>query len=230
MDFDWSLLTVVLLVCMGIAIGVWVMLTAHEAGRYLPWTVARASGLTAYGLCTLLVCSGLWLSNPRGRASSIWLFPWHRMLGLFTLAFIALHILAAVADPYAGVGLLGALVPGLSHYRTVPVALGTMAMWSALLVAFTARFPERWGKGIWRIIHRGALVIFVLAFFHGVMTGSDTPFLRYWYAATGLAVIGLAAWRYAANDEGAEQRAPVAFDHRIDPAMPAGSSTPPRDR
>jgi len=66
---------------------------------------------------TALALFGLLLSHPANKVdwkASKLLFPWHTQLAFFTLAFIAAHVIAIVLDPYAGVGALGALVPGMS--------------------------------------------------------------------------------------------------------------------
>lgn len=169
---------------------------AHAPARQLPWTVARSAGLVAYALLWLLTLLGLLRSHPRLRTLGAHLLPWHQWLGLFTLAFVFVHAGAIVLDPYAGVGLLGALWPGLSKYRTVPVALGTTGLWALALVGLTARFGQRWLGGIWRSLHRGALVAFVLAFFHAVLAGSDSRWLWGWYAASAGVVWLLALSRY----------------------------------
>lgn len=164
--------------------------------REMPWTVSRAAGLTAYGLLTVLVLSGILLSHPRLRVLSARIFPWHRLLGMYTGAFLALHITAVILDPYARVGVLGALWPGQSAYRTLPVALGTLSLWAFLVTGLTAHFAARLPRGTWNGIHRFAVVAFYLAFFHGALTGSDTPLLGMVYNLTGAAVTGAALWRY----------------------------------
>ncbi len=181
---------------LAVVLALLVLHVAHQPARQLPWTVARAAGLVAYGLLWILALTGVLRAHPRLKSLGPYLLPWHQWLGLFTLSFAGVHGVAVIVDPYAGVGLLGALWPGLSHYRTIPVALGTIAFWALLLVGITARFGQRWLDGVWQTIHKGALAAFVLAFFHGVLTGSDTRWLDAWYAATGITLWLAALWRY----------------------------------
>jgi len=47
-----------------------------------------------------------------GRLLSKVLFPWHDQLWVFIAAFVGAHVAAIVLDPYAGVGLGGAIIPG----------------------------------------------------------------------------------------------------------------------
>ena len=61
-----------------------------------------------------------------------------------------------VLDPYAGVGLGGALVPGLSEYRSAPVALGTLALYAFLITTLTARYTKLLPPGVWLTLHRVA--------------------------------------------------------------------------
>lgn len=163
------------------------------------WFGSRAAGIVAYLLVTALALFGLLLSHPSNKVdwkASKHLFPWHKHLAFFTLAFIGAHVATIVLDPYAGVGLVGSLVPGLSSYRTVPVALGTLGLFALLLTGLTARFTGLLGPGRWLAIHRIALVAFGLAWVHGVLSGTDTRTLLPIYAVTGALVALLAASRY----------------------------------
>jgi DMSO/TMAO reductase YedYZ heme-binding membrane subunit len=184
------------------------------------WFGSRAAGIAAYLLVTALALFGLLLSHPSNKVdwkASRHLFPWHKHLAFFTLAFIAVHIATIVADPYAGVGILGWLVPGLSTYRTVPVALGTLALFALLLTGVTARFTNLLGPGRWLAIHRVALVAFSLAWVHGVLSGTDTLALLPMYAVSGALAVLLAAsryWRPLPRSRGTDD---AAADRRLAP-------------
>ena len=107
-----------------------------------------------------------------------------------------------MVDPYAGVGLAGAFIPGLSAYRSSPVALGTMALYAFLLTAVTARYTRLLPAGAWLSIHRLALVVWVLAWLHGLLAGTDVDTLRPLYVASGLAIVAAGAYRYWASRQG----------------------------
>ena len=115
------------------------------------------------------------------------------------LAFLLVHVVSIVLDPYAKVTPLGALIPGLSEYRTVPVAIGTMALYAFLVTALTARYTKLLPAGIWLKIHRLALLVWVLAWLHGVLAGTDSAALGALYVATGLAVVVSGSYRYWAS-------------------------------
>ena len=94
--------------------------TAYQAQMRL-WLAARASGIVAYLLLTAQVVFGLILSHPTNQTTwklSKRLFPWHENLWVFVLAFLGVHIVSLILDPYAGVGVAGSFIPGLSSYRS----------------------------------------------------------------------------------------------------------------
>jgi hypothetical protein len=163
------------------------------------WLAARAAGLTSYLVLTVVVVLGLVLSHPVNQSTwklSKRLFPWHENLLVFVVAFVVAHVVGILLDPYAGVGLPGALVPGLSSYRSVPVAVGSIALYALLLTGLTARYTKLLPAGWWLRIHRLSLLVFLLSWAHGMLAGTDSDAFRLVYAATGLAVVGAAAYRY----------------------------------
>jgi len=172
--------------------------SAHQAELRI-WLASRAAGFTALGLLTFQIALGLILSHPTNRSTwklSRRLFPWHENLWVFVLAFLAGHVVSLVVDPYAGVGALGAFVPGLSSYRSAPVALGTLALWALLVTGATARWTRLLPAGAWLSIHRLSLVIFALAWVHGLTAGTDSIALLAFYTLTGGLVLAAAAYRY----------------------------------
>jgi sulfoxide reductase heme-binding subunit YedZ len=186
------------------------------------WFGSRAAGIVAYLLVAALAVFGLLLSHPANKVdwkASKHLFPWHKHLAFFTLAFIAAHVVAIVLDPYAGVGILGWLVPGLSTYRTVPVALGTLGLFALLLTGVTARFTNLLGPGRWLAIHRVALVAFALAWVHGVLSGTDTRALLPIYTASGALVVLVAASRYWRPLPRSRGTGDAAADRRLAPRI-----------
>ena len=172
--------------------------SAHQAELRV-WLASRAAGFTALGLLTVQIALGLVLSHPTNKSTwklSKRLFPWHENAWVFVLAFLAAHVVSLIVDPYAGVGLVGAFVPGLSGYRSTPVALGTLALWALLATGLTARYTKLLPAGAWLSIHRVALVVFVLAWMHGLLAGTDSTPLLGFYLVTGTVVLAAGAYRY----------------------------------
>lgn len=166
------------------------------------WLAARATGIVAFLLLTLQIVLGLILSHPTNRSTwnlSKRIFPWHDHLWVFVLAFLVVHIVSLVIDPKAGVSVGAVFIPGLSEYRSSPVAIGTIAMYAFLITAISARWTTLLPRGAWLSIHRLALVIFVLAWMHGVLAGTDTDAIRLMYVGAGLLVVGAGAYRYWAS-------------------------------
>ena len=119
-----------------VALGVTVQVLPDADPRTLamrPWVAARAMGITAYLLLGFEVALGIVLSHPNNLTrwhKTKQVFPWHEMVTVFTGAFIALHVALLAVDPYAKVGVIGALVPGFSEYRPVAVGVGSVALYA----------------------------------------------------------------------------------------------------
>ena len=157
-----------------------------------PWIAARALGVTAYLLLTLQVGLGLVLSHPRNTAA--WrttrqVVPWHELITVFVWAFLVLHIVLMAIDPFAKVGWLGALVPGLSEYRTPAIAIGTVTVYAMLVTAITAKWTKLLPDGWWLKIHRLSALTFLLTWVHSVLAGTDGGALMPLYLATGLPIL-----------------------------------------
>jgi hypothetical protein len=142
----------------------------------MAWTVARAGGFTAYVLLTLAVALGLalslrWQSTrwPRLITNDL-----HRFLTLLSLAFVAVHGLAVWLDPFMRFGWTEVLVPFMSHYRPLWMALGIVAGYLGLAVWLSTELRPRIGYAWWRRLHGLAFAVYALATVHGLATGSDT--------------------------------------------------------
>lgn len=164
-----------------------------------PWIAARALGVTAYLLLALDVTLGLLLSHPR--MTTAWrktkqVFPWHELVTVFLGAFLALHIVLLAADRFAGVGWIGVLVPGMSSYRPSAIAAGSVAMYALVITALTAKWTRLLPPGWWLRIHRFTVVVFLLAWLHAVLAGTDGGALTPLYVVTGAGILALGAARW----------------------------------
>lgn len=163
------------------------------------WLAARAAGITAYLILTFIVAVGLVLSHPVNRSTwklSKRIFPWHENLLVFLMAFLAAHVVSIILDPYAGVGIAGSFIPGLSTFRSVPVALGTLALYGVLIAGLTARYTKWLPPGVWLKLHRLSIVTWGLTWVHGITSGADTDGIAGMYVATGTLILGATAYRY----------------------------------
>ncbi len=142
----------------------------------IAWDVARVGGMLAYLLLTASVAIGIALSL--GWRSPRWTRfvsnELHRFVSLVALVFIAIHTVSVAVDPFIGFTPAEVLVPMLSHYRTVWVALGIVGSYLLVAVYLSERIRPHVGYQWWRRFHYLSFVAFVLALVHGVATGSDT--------------------------------------------------------
>jgi sulfoxide reductase heme-binding subunit YedZ len=184
------------------------------------WLAARATGIVTLVLLTGVVVMGVLLSHPRQPQwkSAKGIFPWHESMWVFVLAFLGMHVVSLVVDPFAGVGIGGALVPGLSEYRSVPVALGVIGMYAFVVTVVTARYTKLLPRGLWLRLHRLSAVVLAIAWVHGVLAGTDTEALRPLYWTVAGAVIGAVAYRYWVVRLMARRARPAPVSRAAEPA------------
>jgi len=176
--------------------------TSDRQAQLRIWLAARAAGIVTFLLLTFQVCLGLVLSHPTNKSTwklSKRIFPWHEHLWVFVMAFLLVHIVSIVLDPYAKVTVIGALIPGLSEYRSPAVAIGTMALYAFLVTAVTARYTKLLPSGVWLKLHRLSLIVWVFAWLHSVLAGTDSGALLALYVVTGHAVVVSGGYRYWAS-------------------------------
>lgn len=146
---------------------------ATFAGNPL-WYLARGTGLVALVLLTCALAAGVAVAGPAPR-----LLPRfaaqrvHGVLGMSTCGAVALHVVCVVVDGYVPIGWLSALVPFLTGYRTVGVALGTVAFDALLLVVATSLLRVRLGYRAWWAVHAVTYVAWPVALLHEALTGTD---------------------------------------------------------
>lgn len=192
-----ALLVVAIAVLGGWAAG-WVGIhVAHD--EHPKWLLARVSGIAGLVLLTALVVLGLLLAHPRGTAlrslPRATMLRLHVGLASFTAVFVVLHVVVLALDEYAGVGWAGALLPLGAEYRPLPVTLGWLGLYAGLAAGMSARFAGRLGR-LWWPLHRTTLVTYAAVWGHGVLAGTDTAALTFWYAGSALLVVATAISRY----------------------------------
>jgi predicted ferric reductase len=189
-------------VFIGLAIAVIaVRIAEHDTDGTSTWDFTRASGFTGYLLLWLSVCGGM-VTGFRGVPAFFGSARWvelHRMVAVLAASFVAAHLLGLLLDPFMPFSPVELLVPFASEYRPVWVGLGTLAMWLlAVVLITTALFSRlRWRR--WHLVHLLSYPCYLLAFLHGVMSGTDsgaTPALLI-YAGTAALVAALTVYRIA---------------------------------
>jgi DMSO/TMAO reductase YedYZ heme-binding membrane subunit len=163
------------------------------------WYVARAGGLVAFGLLTLVVVVGLALSR-RARLSAWPRFAVedvHRFLGLLTGFFLGVHGLALLLDTYLPFSLSNLVVPGTAAYRPLATALGVVGAELLFALAITNGLRKRLPHRLWRRVHYLSFAVWALALVHGIAAGTDTRTIwgMAFYTAAAGSVTALTVWR-----------------------------------
>lgn len=159
----------------------------------LLWYATRGAGATSLLLLTAVLVLGV-LGARRFEAAGWPRFlvtALHRNLSLVAVAFLALHIVTAIVDPFTHLG-LAALVPFGSPYRTLWLGLGAVAFELLLAIVATSLVRGWLGHTAWRAVHWLAYVSWPVAVAHGWGTGTDAA------AAWMLALDGVCALAVAA--------------------------------
>jgi methionine sulfoxide reductase heme-binding subunit len=141
----------------------------------VPWFVARGAGAVSLLLLTASACMGL-VTVTRFQAAGwprFFNYELHRRISLLSVVFLAVHVLAAVLDPFTSLGLGSALVPFVSAYRPLPVALGVIALYLVAALVATSLLRRHVGQKAWRLIHWASYAMWPLALMHGITAGTD---------------------------------------------------------
>jgi sulfoxide reductase heme-binding subunit YedZ len=170
------------------------------------WFAARGAGIVSLLLSTAVVCLGLltaarWQRPGWPRFLTVEL---HRSVALVSVVFVGLHVLTAIVDPYAQLGLLAAIVPLASTYRPVAVAFGVVSVDLLIAVLATSLIRDRIGQRTWRAVHWLAYAAWPLAVLHSLIAGSDAfaPWMLAMIAACCAAVVVTLAWRWSLERSG----------------------------
>ena len=164
-------------------------------------TASQISGVISLVLLTAVVMLGV-LVNRQGRLPGQSAFAGlslHRFTSLLAVGFLASHILTAVAEPLAGVGLAAAIVPFVTADKPVWLGLGTVSfdLMAALIV--TSLLRRHIGRRCWRAVHWLAYACWPAALAHSIGSNPDMRSGRLLdlAAACIVAVLAAAGWRLA---------------------------------
>jgi predicted ferric reductase len=188
---------------------------AAVAGSPGLWFVSRASGLALLvSFSTVLV---LGVAARLGSAPRRWprfaVAELHRTLALFSVAFLVLHVVTAILDPFVTIGWAATLIPFASPYRTLAIALGTLAVDLGGAVVLTSLARRRLGYRAWRAVHWLAYLAWPVAFAHSLTAGNDLGIwwvaLLEWGSAAAVATAIVARLLQAARHAAPPARSPA---------------------
>jgi sulfoxide reductase heme-binding subunit YedZ len=147
----------------------------HLTSSPVDWYAARAAGVVAYLLLTVVVSLGLTMSSrrqlpqwPRFALEEV-----HRFGGILVGTFVAIHVVTIAIDSYLRFSLAAILVPFVSSYRPLWVALGIVAAELLLALAVTNRLRDRMPYARWRTFHYANFAVWTAATLHGLASGTD---------------------------------------------------------
>ena len=158
------------------------------------WYVTRASGIVAWLMLTASVIWGVILSTkafPEQRRPA-WILDLHRWLGGLAVSFVAIHLIALIADSYVHFTLMDLAVPLASDWKPGAVAFGVIAAWLLVAVELTSLAMRRLPRKVWRAIHLTSYVVFWLTSIHAALAGTDRT--QRLYQVTAAASIFAVAW------------------------------------
>jgi methionine sulfoxide reductase heme-binding subunit len=113
------------------------------------------------------------------------------------VAFVVVHVVTTVLDPFAEIGFISAVIPFSSDYRPLWLSLGTIACDLLLAVIISSLVRSRLPYRAWRAVHWLAYACWPIALWHGLGTGTDSrlPWLLALDAACVLVVAVAVSWR-----------------------------------
>ena len=157
----------------------------------LVWYIARASGFVAWGLVVASILWGLVMATGvlGRRPHPAWLLNMHKFLGVLTLVFVGIHVVAILLDDFVHFGLADVLVPFASAWHPVAVAWGIAGMYLLVAIQVTSWLRKHLAPSVWHAVHLTSYLLLALTTIHLLTAGTDVRALL----STALAVaVGVA--------------------------------------
>ena len=163
------------------------------------WYASRATGVVTLLLLTAVLLLGV-LVNRQGRLPGLPSFAvtgLHRNVSLLAVAFLAIHVITAIVDPYVTIGLAAAVLPFVSAYKPFWLGLGAISLDLIAALILTSLARARISRRAWRGIHWVAYAAWPLAVVHSLGSSTDArsgPVLAV-LAGCVLAIAVALSWR-----------------------------------
>jgi sulfoxide reductase heme-binding subunit YedZ len=195
------------------------------------WYASRAFGVVSLALLSVVMILGI-LVNRQERLPGLPAFAvtgLHRSVSLLALAFIVVHVITVVVDPFVSVSAAAVVIPFVSAYQPFWLGLGaiTFDLVAALIITSLLRYwmPRR----AWRGIHWLAYAAWPVALVHGI---GASPDLRWGgllvvtiicCAAVGAALVWRIAQAFAEVPRAERAAGALARSEREERREPGGS-------
>ena len=163
------------------------------------WYLMRSSGVVTLALLTGVMVLGIATANRSrlGRAPRFVTAGVHRSIALLAVVFVGIHVVTAVVDPYAMVGVVSVFVPFAGASNALWVGLGALSLDVVVALIISSLLRHRFRPRLWRGIHWLAYLSWPVAFAHSLGMGSDASalWLRAVAGGCAAAVVAVVLWR-----------------------------------
>ena len=196
------------------------------------WYLSRGSAFVALTLLWVSMALGLGMTNKLARAwpGAPAAFAIHEYVSLLGLAFSIFHALILLGDHYIQFDLAQIAVPfAASAYKPLWVGLGQVGFYVWLIVALSFYVRSRIGPKTWRAIHYISFLVWCMATYHGITSGSDTStswaVAYYWVSCGSLMFLLMhrIVVSTVAKFTGAAMRQPAPSSNSHSPERDAGT-------
>ena len=185
-----------------------------HAGSTAVWYLMRSTGVVSQVLLTAVMVLGIATTNRWSPRSTLRFVTaaLHRSISLLSVVFVGVHVVTAVVDPYAVVGLAAAVVPFAGAGDPFWVGLGAVSLDLVAALIVSSLLRRQLGYRSWRAIHWVAYLSWPVALAHGLGMGTDAG--SAWFIAAAIACIAAVsaalAWRLSERQHGKRLEPQVA--------------------
>lgn len=139
------------------------------------WFLSRASGIVAWGLLCATIVWGILLSTRLMRQVDrpAWLLDLHKWFAALSIAGVAIHLAALVADSYVEFGWRELAVPMASTWQPGAVAWGIIATYFLIAIQLTSLLLKKLPRRFWYLVHLTSYVMFAMTSIHAFAAGTD---------------------------------------------------------
>jgi sulfoxide reductase heme-binding subunit YedZ len=140
------------------------------------WYASRATGAVSLVLFTAVMVLGILTAGRKGsnflpRAAVLRL---HRTLSITSMAFLAIHIVTAIADGYVSLDYWDAILPFGASWDPFWVGLGSVAVDLMLAIGITSALRRHLSARVWKVVHLSSYAMWPIAMLHGFgISGGD---------------------------------------------------------
>lgn len=156
------------------------------------WHLSRSAGFVAYTLLWLDFITGVLLSAKSAKhfGSPGATAAFHQALTTSALGFSFFHALVLLGDKSMGGTLEAVLIPFVTKFHPIAMAMGQLASWLLLLTLLTTRLRKTIGYRAWHKIHMLCYLTYWFTLAHALYLGSD---IEHPLAAVYLTITGALA-------------------------------------